>query len=168
MSRDSSYTEAERVGVGKSSVSTDIAVGLFYFSMTLLFSVLVSYAILSLTRGPYIGYRVPYYLIVLFLATFLSTLVFIVAAVIKYTKKIIYALVFSLLSVTASFYLYEYYIVLSRHLSVIPLPCILLLSNGTHATYVVDLGQIALIIAVLLTHALRRHRREVSNASRDC
>jgi len=166
LSRDG-YAEAEGAGVRKSSVSTDIAVGLFYFSVALLFSVLASYAILSLTRGPYIGYRVPYYLIVLVLATFISTLVFIVVAVIKYARKVIYALVFSLLSVTASFYLYEYYIVLSRHLSVIPLPCMLSLSNGTHATYVVDLGQIALIIAVLLAYALRRHRREVGNAGRD-
>ncbi len=167
MLSDDNYVKTEKVGVRKSSASTDLAASLFYFSMVLLFSVLVSYAILSLTRGPYIGYRVPYYLIVLALATFLSTLVFIVAAVIKYTRRIIYALIFSLLSVTVSFYLYEYYIVLSRHLSVMLLPCMLLLSNGTHTTYVVDLGQIALIIAVLLAYALRKHGRGIGSASQD-
>ncbi len=154
---DDNRIKTERVEVRKSSASTDLAAGLFYFSIALLFSVLVSYAILSLTRGPYIGYRVPYYLIVLALAAFLSTLVFIIVAVIKYTRRIIYALIFSLLSITVSFYLYEYYIILSRHLSVMPLPCMLLLSNGTHSTYVVDLGQIALIIVVLLAYTLRKY-----------
>ncbi len=164
---DDNRMEAEKVEVRESSVPMDLTAGLFYFSIALFFSVLVAYAILSLTRGPYIGYRVPYYLIVLALATFLSTLVFIVAAVVKYTRRIIYALIFSLLSVSVSFYLYEYYIVLSRHLSVMPLPCMLLLSNGTHTTYAVDLGQVALIIAVLLSYALRKHCREAGNVSRD-
>lgn len=167
MLSDDNRIKTEKVEVRKSSASTDLAAGLFYFSMALLFSILISYAILSLTRGPYIGYRVPYYLLVLALAAFLSTLVFIVAAVIKYTRRIIYALIFSLLSVTVSFYLYEYYIILSRHLNVMPLPCMLLLGNGAHSTYVVDLGQIALIIAVLLAYVLRKHGQGAGNTSQD-
>jgi len=164
LSENNHIEPAGETGVRKTIVPTDIAVGISYFFIVLFFSVLMSYTILSLTRGPYIGYKVPHYLITLVLATFLSTLVLIVAAVIKYTKRIVYALILSLISVAISFYLYEYYIILSRHLSILPLPCLLMLSNGTHTTYVLDLGQISLIIAVILAHTNRKRVRACMQA----
>lgn len=145
------------------AVPDDLASGFLYFSFAFFIAVLTSYMILSSTQGPYIGYRVPHYLIVLVLTAFLTTLVFVVASVIKYAKKVIYALVFSLISVTISFYLYEYYIIISRHLSALPLPLIIILSNGSHSTYVVDLGQISLIMAVLLVYVIRNFGKNASS-----
>ncbi len=140
----------------------DLTYGFLYFSFAFFIAVLTSYMILSSTRGPYIGYRVPHHLIVLVLTAFLTTLVFVVASVIKYARKVIYALVFSLISVTVSFYLYEYYIVISRHLSVLPLPLIIILSNEGHSTYAIDLGQISLIIAILLIYVIRNFSKNAS------
>jgi len=150
---------------GKISVN-DFAAGLLYFSFTFFLAVLTSYAILSSTRGPYIGYKVPHYLIVLVLTAFITTLVFIVASVIRYTKKIIYALILSFLSVTISFYLYEWYIVMSRHLSVLLLPFVIVLSNGNHSAYVIDLGQISLVIVIMLAYVIHNYHKTSSGGFR--
>jgi len=140
----------------------DLASGFLYFSFAFFIAVLTSYMILSSTQGPYIGYRVPHYLIVFVLTAFLTTLVFVVASVIKYARKIIYALICSLISVTVSFYLYEHYIIISRHLSALPLPLIIILSNGSHSTYVIDIGQLSLIIAVILLYVTRNPDKNAS------
>ncbi len=146
---------------GNSHIINAFLKGLAYFAITIAPTTTFSTFLVTHTRGEYIAYRVPEYLIALLLGSFLSSIALCIALALKLTMERGLSLIFSLIMLSATFYYYEDYIVTSRRLTLTVLPYVLKLSNGVHSVFVIDIGQIALTIAAIVGALIVIHIRRI-------
>ncbi len=133
--------------------------GVIYFLIAISASIITANVLFSKVRGAYIAYRVPPSYIIILLSSFFTVVALVIVTFASYSLSKLAALMLSFFALTVSFYSYEHYIICSRNLAVTVLPFILKLSDSRYSVYVVDVGQISLVIAFSLLYIILRSRR---------
>jgi len=134
--------------------------GVIYFLIAISVSLITANVLFSEVRGAYIAYRVPPSYIIVLLSAFFTVVALVIVTFASYSISKVTALMLSFFALAASFYSYEHYIVCSRGLTVSVLPFILVLSDSSHSVYVIDVGQISLVIGFALLYFILRSRRK--------
>lgn len=134
---------------------TDFSWLILYLTLLIVTITVVSYALISLGT-PYVAYRVPFFLVVLYVSSLIVLVVSIAAYIILGTINTVKTVLLSLAVFTFSHYLYVYSVVSARELTVIFLPFIMIFKNSEgYGALMIDVGQVSiltLIVAVIYIH----------------